>query len=116
MTPETTMSLSLIFALIAMIGTILGIVNTVRTNNEKETDKRLDIEKQFVGINVKLDNMNASIASLIKKNDSNMREIQEINKNLVLENERIETLYRYKDNHEERIKELEEMIRRNENA
>lgn len=116
MTVETSMSLSLIFAVIAMVGTIMGIVNTVRSNNEKTSEKRLDIEKQFVALNVKLDSMSASIGSLIQKNDKNIAEIHEINKALILENERIETLSKIKDDHENRIKELEDAVRRCESA
>ena len=40
MTPETTMSLSLIFALIAVGGTIMSITNSWRNTHEKETEKK----------------------------------------------------------------------------
>ena len=107
MTPETSMSLSLIFAIIAMIGTILSNINSWRNNNEKETEKRLNIAEQFARINVKLDNMGTSITELGKRNEISIAEIQKINQTLVLENERIETLSKIQDDHEKRLKELE---------
>jgi chromosome segregation ATPase len=107
MTPETQMSLSLIFAIIAVIGTILSIINSWRNNNEKETEKRLNIAEQFVGINLKLDTVCSSISELGKKNEASITEIQKINQSLVLENERIETLFKTQDDHEKRLKELE---------
>ena len=116
MTVETSLSLSLVFALVAMVGTIMGIVNVVKSNNEKASEKRLDIEKQFVALNVKLDSMSTRIGSLIQKNDNNITEIQEIHKTLILETERIETLSKVKEDHENRIKELEDAIRRCESA
>ena len=107
MTPETTMSISLIFAIIAVIGTILSIINSWRNNNEKETEKRLNIAEQFARINVKLDTMSSSISELGKRNEISIAEIQKINQTLALENERIETLYRTQADHEKRLKELE---------
>ena len=107
MTSEVTVSLSLIFAVVAMIGTLINIGNSFRNNNEKETDKRLNIAEQFAMINVKLDSMGTSMSDLAKENGRSRAEIQEINKALILQHERLETLFKYKDNHEERIKDLE---------
>lgn len=107
MTPETTMSISLIFAIIAVIGTILSIFNSWRNNNEKETEKRLNIAEQFARINIKLDTLSSSISELGKKNETSIAEIQKINQTLVLENERIDTLSKIQDDHEKRLKELE---------
>lgn len=104
---DTTMSLSLIFALVALIGTGINIANTFKNNNEKETEKRLDIEKQFVRLNVKLDDMNVTMSELLKKNENSILEIQEINKKLILQNERVEALFRYKEQIESRIQNIE---------
>ena len=107
MTPESQMSLSLIFAIIAVIGTVLSNINSWRNNNEKETEKRLNIAEQFARINVKLDTMSSSISELGKRNELSIAEIQKINQTLVLENERIDTLSKIQDDHEKRLKELE---------
>lgn len=109
---ETTLSLSLIFALISMLGTIMAVVNNWKNSNEKETEKRLNIAEQFATINVKLDGMSSTISEIVKNHEKSMNEIQKINQTLVAEHERVETLFKYKDNHEERIKRLEKDIRR----
>ena len=99
MTPDTTISISIIFSAIAMIGTIMGIVNGVKHNNEKETTRRLDFEKQFVKINVKLDSICTTMSELKDKSEKSAEEIQSIKEKLVgisgkMENleERLETL------------------------
>lgn len=113
MNTETTLSLSLVFALISVAGTIMAIVNNWKNGNERENEKRLNIAEQFATINVKLDGMNSTISESARKNEKSMADIQKINQTLILENERIEALYRYKDDHEERIKKLENSVRRN---
>lgn len=107
MTQDTTLSLSLIFALVAVLGTVINIVTTLKTSNDKETEKRLDIEKQFVRLNIKLDDMNVSMTELVKKNEKSIIEIQKINEKLIVQNERIESLYRAKEQIESRLKVLE---------
>lgn len=107
MTTQTTISLSLIFALIAVIGTVFNIAIALKNNNEKETSKRLDIEKQFVRLNVKLDDMSITMSELLKRNEKSILEIQEINKKLILQNERVEMLYKFKDRIETRVTNLE---------
>lgn len=107
MSESATLSLSLIFAVIAMIGTLINIANTFKSNTDKETEKRLDIEKQFVRVNDKLDTVSQHMAELIRRDEANMSEIKRINETLILQNERLETLFRYKDEHERRLKSLE---------
>ena len=85
----------------------LSIINSWRNNNEKETEKRLNIAEQFARINVKLDTMSSSISELGKRNEISIAEIQKINQTLALENERIETLAKVQNDHEKRLKELE---------
>ena len=111
MTPETTMSLSLIFAIMATIGTITTIFSSLRNSNEKETEKRLSIAEQFAQINVKLDTLGTGINDLSKRNEASIVEIQKINQALVIENEKIEYLSKTQDDHEKRIKQLEERSR-----
>lgn len=108
MTPETTISLSIVFAIIASVGTITTVVSALRNNSEKETEKRLSIAEQFAQINVKLDTVSSGINDLGRKNEASIGEIQKINQTLILENERIETLFRTQSDHEERLKRLEE--------
>ena len=55
MTPDMTISVALIFSIIAAVGTITSVINNVNKQREVEEQRRLDIEKNFVKINLKLD-------------------------------------------------------------
>ena len=107
MSTDTTLSISLVFAFIAMIGTVLNIVSTIKSNNKEDQSQKIEFEKQFVRLNMKLDGMNINMTDLINRNDKNNLEIQEINKKLIIQNERIEYLFKDKENIESRLQDIE---------
>lgn len=112
MNPETSLSLSLIFAIVAVIGTFVSIFNNIKNNRDKETEKQMDIEKKFIHVNDKLDVLSTNLSELIRRDEINITELKRINETLILQNERLEALFRYKDEHERRIKNLENKRRK----
>jgi len=111
MDTETTVSISFVFAVLGTIATIMGIVGKYKNNKEKETSEKLDTTTQFTRINVKIDTMSDIIMELIHKNEKCIEDIEQIKKNLVLANERIENLLKENGEHSKRIKEIEGLMR-----
>lgn len=111
MTPETTVSIALIFSVIAAIGTISTIVSTIKRDREAETNKQIEIEKNFVKINVKLDDMLENMRKISKSAEDNAERIKEMNGVLIQCTERIQTLFKRSDDHERRLNDLEEKCR-----
>ena len=111
MTPETTVSIALIFSVIAAIGTISTIVSTIKRDREAETNKQIEIEKNFVKIKVKLDDMLENMRKISKSAEDNAERIKEMNGVLIQCTERIQTLFKRSDDHERRLNDLEEKCR-----
>lgn len=105
---DITISLSLVFSIIAAIGVIVNIVSNVKKNHETEEQKQLDIEKNFVKINMKLDSFCEQTREILKNQEKANDEIKSFSEKLIKEHERVETLFKYKEDHELRIKKLEE--------
>ena len=67
----------------------------------------MDIEKNFVKINVKLDDFCDTTKKMMAENSEKTEQLKKVSEQMVLVTERVNTLYKYKDDHEARIKELE---------
>ena len=108
---DATISVALIFSLIAAAGTIVTIASTFLKQRENEEAKRLEMEKNFVKLNVKIDGFCDTTRDLMKQNDKMLDQSQELNKQMISCSERICMLFRYKDDHEKRIGELENKVK-----
>jgi len=118
MTPDTTISITL---LISVISIMIAAVNSVRTGRkdtqaeiERETRRRneenarqMDIEKNFVKINVKLDDFCDTSKKLMQENKEKTDQLRQVAERLAIISERCDTLFKYKDDHEKRIIALE---------
>ena len=118
MTPDTTISITL---LISVISIMIAVVNSVRTGRkdtqaeiERETRRRneenarqMDIEKNFVKINVKLDDFCDTSKKLMQENKEKTDQLRQVAERLAIISERCDTLFKYKDDHEKRIIALE---------
>ena len=118
MTPDTTISITL---LISVISIMIAIVNSVRAGRkdsqaeiERETRRRseenarqMDIEKNFVKINVKLDDFCDTSKKLMEENKEKTDQLRQVAERLAIISERCDTLFKYKDDHEKRIIALE---------
>lgn len=118
MTPDTTISITLLFSVISIM---IAVVNSVRAGRkdsqaeiERETRRRseenarqMDIEKNFVKINVKLDDFCDTSKKLMQENKEKTDQLRQVAERLAIISERCDTLFKYKDDHEKRIIALE---------
>lgn len=75
--------------------------------NERESKRQIEIEKHFAVINVKLDEFRNQSEQMMQENAKKTEQLKEVSEQLVRASEKINTLYKYKDDHESRIKDLE---------
>ena len=115
MTQEASVSIALLISLTSlactMINTFAGGKKRQEEQAEREKNRQMDIEKNFVKINVKLDDFCDTTKKMMTENSEKTEQLKKVSEQLVLVTERVKTLYKYKDDHEERIKGLEEKIK-----
>ena len=111
MTSETSVSIALLISLTSLactlINTFAGGKKRKEEQAEREKNRQMDIEKNFVKINVKLDEFYDTSKKMMAENSEKTEQLKKVSEQLVLVTERVNTLYKYKDDHELRIKELE---------
>ena len=71
----------------------------------------MDIEKNFVKINLKLDDFCDTTKKMMAENSERAEQLKNVSEQIVLVKERVNTLFKYKDDHEARIKELEDKVK-----
>lgn len=109
---DTTVSISLLLSLVSCAGVIYTILTTARKNQKgerkeedsernKEFEEKLNIEKNFVKINLKLDAFCEDVREILKNQEKSNDELRRVSDQLIKENAMIE-------DHERRIKALEE--------
>ena len=111
MTSETSVSIALLISLTSLactlINTFAGGKKRQEEQAEREKNRQMDIEKNFVKINVKLDDFCDTTKKMMAENSEKTEQLKKVSEQMVLVTERVNTLYKYKDDHEARIKELE---------
>ena len=111
---DATISLSLIFSSISMIGVIANIFISFRRESESNKLKEVQIEKHFAQIDVKLDDFLNRMSDIAKNSEKSAERIDTNLQEIIKSNERIGTLFRLHDEHEKRISSLEERAKRHE--
>ena len=111
---ETTISLSLIFSSISMIGVLANIYISFKRESESNKLKEVQIEKHFAQIDVRLENFLNSMADIAKNNEIIAQKIDDNLKAILQSNERIGTLFRLHDDNVRRIESLEERANKHE--
>lgn len=106
---ETTVSLSLIFSCISMIGVIINITVLLKKENELNKQKEVQIEKHFTQIDVKLDDFLNRITQIVNNSEKSAEKIDTNLQKIIATNERISTLFRLHDENERRIARIEEI-------
>lgn len=111
MTPEASISIALLISLTSLactlINTFAGGKKRQEEQAEREKNRQLDVEKNFVKINVKLDDFCDTTKKMMAENVEKTEQLKKVSEQLILITERVNTLYKYKDDHEQRIKDLE---------
>lgn len=111
MTPEASVSIALLISLTSLactlINTFAGGKKRQEDQAEREKNRQLDVEKNFVKINVKLDDFCDTTKKMMAENGEKTEQLKKVSEQLILVTERVNTLFKYKDDHEARLKELE---------
>lgn len=115
MTTETSISIALLISLTSLactlINTFAGGKKRQEEQAEREKNRQMDIEKNFVKINLKLDDFCDTTKKMMAENSEKAEQLKNVSEQIVLVKERVNTLFKYKDDHEERIKGLEDKIK-----
>lgn len=115
MTPETSVSIALLISLTSLactlINTFAGGKKRQEEQAEQEKNRQMEIEKNFVKINMKLDDFCDTTKKMMAENGEKAEQLKNVSEQIVLVKERVNTLFKYKDDHEERIKELEDKVK-----
>lgn len=115
MTPEASVSIALLISLTSLactlINTFAGGKKRQEEQAEREKNRQMDIEKNFVKINVKLDEFCDTTKKMMAENSEKAEQLKNVSEQLVLVTERVKMLFKYKDDHEERIKGLEDKVK-----
>lgn len=98
---SVTLLISLISLGCVLFNTFSGGKRDIKAQEDKETARQLDIEKNFVKINVKLDDFCDTSKQLMQENAKKTDELKAVSERLVLVTEKVQ-------NHEKRIQKLEE--------
>ena len=107
MASEATVSLSLIFSIISMIGVLASVIVSLRRETETTKQKEISIEKHFAQLDVKLDEYLSHMSNIDRSSDRTAEKMDALTHEVAKTNERIGTLFRLHDEHEKRITNLE---------
>ena len=115
MNPETSVSIALLISLTSLactlINTFAGGKKRQEEQAEREKNRQMDIEKNFIKINVKLDDFCDTTKKMMIENGEKAEQLKNVSEQLVIVTERVKTLFKYNDDHEARIKELEDKVK-----
>lgn len=89
---DLTVSVALIFSIIAAAGTIVTIFSTFNKQHENEEQRRLDVEKNFVKLNVKLDGFCDDMRKMVGQVESEQRKSNELLNRIIRLEERVNQL------------------------
>lgn len=104
---DTTISITVILSILSAIGVIFSITMGVKKDSREEEERRIDIAEQFAKVNVKLDQFGTTIYEMNRRSEYTMEEMKKVNISIARCDERIETLFKYHDDHEKRLAEIE---------
>ena len=111
MTPEATISISLLIAIFGAIGVYYTIRTNIKATSKQEEDRRIESAEQFTKLNVKLDQFYQILMDLSRKSEAGAARQNLVDIEVAKHTEQIETLYRLSDQHEEKLKELESLLK-----
>lgn len=118
MNSDTTISITLLISIMSIVLAIISSVRAGRKDTKAEIDaetrrrneenaRQMDIEKNFVKINVKLDDFCDTSKKLMQENKEKTDQLRQVTERLAIISERCDALFKYKDDHEKRLLALE---------
>lgn len=112
---DVTISVTLLISLISLACSVYGTFASgkrdMNEQNERDGKRQIEIEKHFAIINVKLDEFREQSSQMMQDNAKMGEQLKEVSERLIRVSEQINTLYKYKDDHEGRIKVLENKVK-----
>ena len=112
---DPTISVTLLISLASLGSSVFNTFSSgkkdLKAQEDKESARQLDIEKNFVKINVKLDDFCDTSKKIMEENAKKTDELKSVSERLVQVTEKVNILFKYKDDHETRIKGLEEKVK-----
>lgn len=104
---DTTISLSLLFSFIAMIGNLIAIYGIFERKHDKDSDREIDITKNFVKVNMKLDEFCRSISDLSKNTDKTTDILSSVQQHMIKVDSKLDSHDQILADHSERLNKLE---------
>lgn len=92
-TNDTTISLALIFSIVSVLGVLSSMYNNHKKNKETEERKEIEIEKNFVTLNLKLDALVKNITEMNESAKEQRIEMKRVNESVAHIEEQIKTLF-----------------------
>ena len=93
MTPEASVSIALLISLTSLactlINTFAGGKKRQEEQAEREKNRQLDVEKNFVKINVKLDDFCDTTKKMMAENGEKTEQLKKVSEQLVLVSDRV---------------------------
>ncbi len=105
---DATISIALILGIISALGVIVSIYLGLKKEHKEEDSRLIENAREFTKLNVKLDNFTSTMNELVKKSERSINELKDMDVAVIRCTERIETLFKYKDDHEKRLQKLED--------
>ena len=108
---NTTISIAVIFSIVAVLSQVYAMWNGHRKNNEDEERKKVELEKNLLKLNLKLDQVNNSITMLVESDKAKTLELKEISENIVMFKRDLKAMWKKIDDHEVRLKSVEKEVK-----
>lgn len=103
MNADASISLALIFSIVSVLGVVSSMYNNYRKNRQSEERKEIEIEKNFVTLNLKIDALAKTITEMNDAAKEQRAEMKRVNESVAHIEEQIKTLFTRVENLEKGI-------------
>ena len=104
---NATISFAVICAIVALASQIYSIFSNHNKNIEDQKREKIELEKNLVKLDMKLDNLTNQMAVLVESDKNTTVELKSINAAIIKFNESLKAAWRKIDDHEERLNNIE---------
>ena len=107
---NASISFAVICAIVALGSQIYSIWNNHNKNVEETKREKIELEKNLLKLDIKLDNVNGQINTLVKNYESTNVEIKNMNESIIKFGEQLKSVWREVEDHENRITNIEKEV------
>ena len=107
---NASISFAVVCAVVALGSQIYSIWNNHKKNVEDQKREKIELEKNLLKLDMKLDNVNGQINTLVKNYESTTVELKSINESIIRFNESLKGAWHKIDDHEIRITNIEKEV------